>query len=225
MLISFLLSVFAPYDCVGCGAEGRLVCRRCERTLPPAIERCYRCHIPTFDGYTCLGCSERSSVAAVYATTRYTGIAKDVVWKLKFGRAGGAAQEIGKLIAFRLSRKNTRRMVVTYVPTAPSRIRQRGYDQAELIARAVARKLELPCYPLLARQTSRKQVGASRATRTTQLTGAFRAVRLRHIHGSSVLLIDDVVTTGATLEAAAATLKAAGAARVEAAVFAQAVND
>ena len=63
----------------------------------------------------------------------------------KFGRAQSAAREMGRLIAFRLSRKYVRRMVVTYVPTAPSRVHQRGYDQAELLARAVARKLELPC--------------------------------------------------------------------------------
>jgi ComF family protein len=222
MILSSLLSLIAPHDCIGCGAEGRLLCRRCEAHLEPAIERCYRCHAATFDGYTCLSCLPETAVTAVYAATRYVGAGKDIVWKLKFGRASSAASEIGKLIAFRLSRKSTGRMIVTYIPTATSRARQRGYDQAELIARAVARKLGLPCYPLLTRQNDRKQVGSSRETRTTQLDGAFRAVRRRFTYGATILLIDDVVTTGATLEAAATVLMAAGAAKVEAAVFAQA---
>lgn len=154
--------------------------------------------------------------------TRYQGAGKDILWKLKFGRAGSAADEIGKLIAFRLARKSLRRYIVTYVPTAPAHVRQRGFDQAELIARSVARTLALPCYPLLARQTNTKQIGSSKLTRTTQLAQAFRPVRRHLMYDARILLVDDVVTTGATLEAAAQALIAAGARKVEAAVFAQA---
>lgn len=222
MLLSPLLALLAPHDCIGCSAEGSLVCRRCERSLEPAEQRCYRCHMLTAQSQTCLECRSVSPLRAVYATTRYTGIAKDLVWKLKFGRAKAAADDIGRMVAFRMSTRSTRDMIITYVPTANSRVRQRGYDQAALIAAVVARRLSVPCYPLLSRAHDRKQVGADRTTRTTQLQAAFRPIKRRHLYGARVLLIDDVVTTGATLEAAAAALIAGGAKSVDAAVFAQA---
>ena len=100
--------------------------------------------------------------------------------------------------------------VVTWAPTSSSRRRRRGYDQSELLARAVARQLGIPCRRLLFRDHSRPQTGR---TRDERLSGPlFRARPLRR--AVSVLVIDDVVTTGSTLKAAAHALELAGAHQV-----------
>jgi predicted amidophosphoribosyltransferase len=99
--------------------------------------------------------------------------------------------------------------VVTWAPTSAKRLRRRGYDQAELLARAVAARLGLPCKRLLRREPGGvTQTGRSRIERQNS-PPRFRARRL--LQAERVLLVDDVLTTGATLRSAAAALRAAGA--------------
>ncbi|HSW66010.1 MAG TPA: phosphoribosyltransferase family protein [Bacillota bacterium] len=149
----------------------------------------------------------------------YEGMAKEVVYGLKFGRKRMAARDIALALAARFSKIDA--TLVSHIPTAPSRVRQRGYDQAALIARALARELGLPYAPLLMRLSNDRQVGRTRIQRRQQMRGAFRVTRPELLN-QHVLLIDDVLTTGATCEAAAQTLQKAGAKRVSAAVFAAA---
>jgi ComF family protein len=222
MLLTPLLSLLAPHECLGCNAEGLLVCGDCSRALPPAVPRCYGCHRADLLFKTCTVCRKQSDLYSVHAAVRYEGIAKDLIWKLKFGRARAAADEIAAILAVKTDFAGPKAVIITHAPTATNRVRQRGYDQAALIAKALARKHKVPYMPLLLRLTKHKQVGATRAMRASQLSDAFRPIHAKHIKDAHIILIDDVVTTGATLQAAAVTLKAAGARRVEAIVFAQA---
>ena len=106
--------------------------------------------------------------------------------------------------------------VVTWAPTTSRRRRLRGHDQAELIARAVARQISRPCRSLLIRESESPQTGSGREQR---LRGPlFRARRLRV--GLHVVVVDDVVTTGSTLRQASMALQTAGASRVTAAAVA-----
>jgi predicted amidophosphoribosyltransferase len=111
-------------------------------------------------------------------------------------------------------------VLIAYVPTAPQRVRERGYDQAALIAKELAIRSKLPYHTLLARTGTQRQLGQQRAVRKEQMTGAFRSLDKIDLQDKHVLLIDDVLTTGATCEAAARALRQAGAKRVSAAVFA-----
>ncbi len=112
--------------------------------------------------------------------------------------------------------------LLVHIPTATSRVRQRGYDQAELIARQAAKRMGLPHKGALMHLGQKQQHGASRAQRLAQLRDAFRIIRPDLIEDRHIVLVDDVITTGATLDAAAQALKAAGAKRVSALIFAQA---
>lgn len=97
--------------------------------------------------------------------------------------------------------------LTTWIPTSTARRRARGFDQAELLARALARRLEVPCRPLLRRVDGPSQTGRSRAERSANV--AFLPARRRVVPGR-VVVVDDVCTTGATVRSAAGTLARIG---------------
>ncbi len=220
MLIDKILSQIAPHECLGCFAEGALVCSSCESYLIQAPSVCYYCHEPTEDGLTCNGCAPFSDLYAVRAATLYIAITKDLIWLLKFQGTQAAAREIAKQMTVHVP--NLPEIVIVPIPTATSRVRQRGYDQAKLIARELAATTKTPYSSALRRDGQLRQRGSSRSQRTSQLQGAYRVARPSDIQGRHVILIDDVLTTGSTLEAAAKVLKVAGATKVSGLVFARA---
>lgn len=220
-LLDRLIGIVAPYDCLSCGVEGRLLCAGCRAQLHPAVPCCYRCRLPASESNTCENCRATSPLRQVLAVTTYEKVAKDLVWRLKFAHAQGAAREIAAMMQQQLTGAQEIKYLIVPVPTATTRVRQRGYDQARLLARELAHVSRIPCVDLLIRQSQAHQVGASRQQRQQQLTGAFRIAKPRFARKAHILLIDDVVTTGATLEAAARCLQAAGAASISALVFAQ----
>lgn len=215
------ISVLAPHACLSCEAEGGLLCAPCRLSvLAPLPSRCYLCHKVNRQYSVCVNCKNRSSLSHVWVAASYEGIAKNLVYKLKFGRANAAAGPVSQAISEQLPRLN-KKVLVTHIPTANQRIRLRGYDQAQLIAKAVAQEKGWLYVPLLVRTSAKRQLGASKKEREKQLEHAFVAQNKRFLKGAQVLLIDDVVTTGATLESAAKTLKESGVKTVDAAVFAQ----
>ncbi len=202
-----------------CNSEGSLWCTACRTSAPVAVERCYKCNRLAAGSRTCKGCRQ-SGLYSVRAVTRYEGVAKSLVWKLKFDGARAGTTVAADMMAS--SFVPPAGAIITHVPTATSRVRQRGYDQAYLIARQLARRTGLSYQPLMLRLGHAQQHGATRRQRLAQLQGAFRVPHPDAVLGAHIVLVDDVITTGKTLEAAAASLKAAGARRVEALVFAQA---
>ncbi len=186
-------------------------------TIP---SRCYRCRKQTQDFAVCPECRHQTRLRHVWIVSEYGGVSKSLIHKLKFGRAQAAADVIAESMAEKLPYlpKDT---LVTFAPTASGRRRLRGYDQSELIARKIASIKGLEFKTLLARSGQSRQVGAKREARKQQLAEAFRALNPECVKGALILLVDDISTTGATLEAAAKTLKQAGAKNVNAAVFSQ----
>lgn len=222
LILDKLISWYAPHLCVGCDREGFVLCPECSDTLPAAVKRCYRCHKADPDSRTCAACRRESGLYRVRIVSRYEGAAKDTLWRLKFGYARSAAAEVARVMAPLFAGVKDSGALIVHVPTASGRVRMRGYDQAALIAGAVARNAHLRHATLLVRHGQHRQVGLHRQQRLQQMERAFQVRDVNLVRNAHIVLVDDVVTTGATLESAAKALKTAGAKRVEAIVFAQA---
>lgn len=150
-------------------------------------------------------------VDVLHVAFAYAGAGRELVARLKYRNARAALPWLAAAMASRLGDLPPD-AVVTWVPTTVRRRRTRGFDQGRLLAKAVAGRLGLPCRQLLRRAPGAPQTGRSLAERRI----GPRLVALGPTAPRAVLLVDDVVTSGATLEAAALVLRAAGANRVDA---------
>lgn len=216
-VFEYIISYIAPHKCLYCKNVGSLLCPDCQQRLRQDTPQCYICRQPSPAGRTC--CSG-SLLASVRSVTPYEGFARQLVWQLKFSRARDAARTIAIMCDARFEKPSD--TIITHVPTANSRVRLRGYDQAKLIAQQYARTIGLPHTTLLARASDARQVGASADLRKQQLRDGFRVLRPNSVQNTKILLTDDVITTGASLEACAQALVRAGAREVHAITFARA---
>lgn len=183
--------------CAGCGRRGPVLCRTCRFALVAS-------------GIT--------TPSGVIAAVPFRGRARDVVLGLKYGNRRAVSRHLAGLLVNRLIEAGAHRDVdvVTWAPTSTARRRRRGFDQAELVATTVARQLGLPVRALLRRTDETHQTGLGRAERQQQAT----FVAHPRTDGRRVLIVDDVVTTGATLRHAEHALRTAGAATVHCAAVA-----
>ena len=200
----FAASLVAPPRCGACGQPCSwrdLLCAGCESALRRA--RGSPVAVPGLD--------------AAWAATRYEGVPRDVVGALKFRGRLPLARRAAEAIALGAP-PNLLDGAIVPVPPAPWRLRVRGHDPAEGIAYALAGLTRLPFSPVLSRTGGPRQVGRRRADRVTDPP----AVHAVDEAPWRAVLLDDVVTTGATLAACARALRSAGADRVVAAAFARA---
>jgi ComF family protein len=188
--------------CAGCGEPGTWFCVPCRDECEPV----------THDGRL-----------ALRAAGAHAGPLRAAVRRLKYGGEPGLAQDLGALVALELGRDLARGVTIDAIVPVPlhrSRARARGYDQAALLAQAVASHTGLPLRPALHRiRGGRPQVELDRTARAANIRGAFVA-EAGSLSRLRVALVDDVATTGATLQDAAAAARAAGARAVRAYVVA-----
>jgi ComF family protein len=198
--------------CPGCGEPAdaqRLLCDACWERVPAlSFPVCTRCLV---GGAEPVGCVRHPGSRAWPALV-YDERAALLVHALKYGQRPGLAAALGGRLA-RSVPATPAFDLVTAVPLHPARRRERGYNQAWLLAEAVAHRLGVPALePVLVRERpTPAQARLDPARRRRNLAGAFRAAEPRRLRGRRILIVDDVLTTGATLEACLATLAAAGA--------------
>ena len=216
-----LISLVAPHNCIVCDLEGDLLCNGClNAELTEIPGRCYRCHKVSQNQAVCKECRKTVPIRHVWVATDYGEIPKKLIYKFKFERAVAAAGPIARKIDQFIPHLPPD-TVVCHIPTANNRVRIRGYDQAAEIAKCLAKIRGYTYRASLVRIGKSRQVGSSRKDRFRHLNSAFR-VKNYDLSRANILLIDDITTTGATIEAAARTLKESGAKAIDAAVFAQA---
>ena len=225
-LAARLVRLLLAPTCVVCGAagaDGGDLCRGCDADLPRNAPACPRCALPlAAPAPACAHCLRRPPPqAATIAALRYEGVARHLLPRYKFG----ADLAIGRVLADRLLATVAaapRPDLVLPVPLHADRLRERGFDQAWELARAVASRLDLAARPDVLRRAraTPAQTGLGAVARRRNLRDAF--VVGEDVAGRHLALVDDVMTTGATVEAAARALRRAGAARVDVWVVARA---
>ncbi len=220
-LLETLIRIYAPFRCLGCESEtDKLICDSCVLHVPRVPSRCYRCLSVTRDFAVCRACRHKTPLRHVYVATHYHDLPKELLHAAKYERARAGLEQMATLCAPLLSLLPPDIRIIP-VPTASSRVRRRGYDQAIVFARHLAKQNGGDITQVLQRFGQAHQVGANRVERIAHLQDALRVVKKPTIQNTHLLLVDDVLTTGATLETAARLLKKAGARQVDALVFSQ----
>lgn len=220
-LLEKFISVIAPHRCIMCSKENNVLCTSCATELfSEAHEACYMCGAPTAEARPCAACRRQTTLSRVWIAGTYEAEVRELIRLYKFSRVRAAYKPLAETLDETLP-YFSQAVVVVPVPTAPRHMRMRGYDHAALIARELARRRGWRFEPALLRRHSLRQVGASKATRLEQARTAFAATRLERLEGATVLLVDDVTTSGATLTAAARQLQKARPKEICAAVIAK----
>lgn len=214
-LLEYILQILYPPKCVLCRdlleKEETDLCRSCRTTVSRWLS--HRQRIRFVDDYT--------------AVWYYEDLVRESLLRYKFSNARSYAEAYGRMVAMQVEKELPEHMdLVTWVPIGPGRLRKRGYDQCELLARAVGKELELPVRKLLHKPRD-NQVQSSltdAAARRANVLGAYTLVDPQSVKDRNILLLDDIITTGATVSEAARMLQEAGAKNVYCAAVAAGRN-
>ena len=212
------LDLLFPKWCIGCGKEGDFICPSCRQSLPrimPPI--CPKCGRPQPSGILCQGCVRwQTEIDGIRSPFIFDGVMRQAIHQLKYQNLRALSALLAQMIWDYLVANPVPAEVLVPVPLHPKRLRERGYNQSSLVARDMGKVLNLTVIDdcLIRRRHAIPQARTSNVEeRRSNISGAFICRDLR-LHGKQVLLIDDVSTSGATLDACAAAARAAGAASV-----------
>lgn len=221
--VACALDILFPAYCLCCDEEGQWVCRRCRTHLTRAlILDCPLCHAPSGNGFLCMACRAASGIDQIISVFHFKqkGV-QEIVHALKYENIRSIAPWMGRCMAasWELHGSGTSECLIP-IPLHSSRLREREYNQALLLAQSVGHELHMQVVEnlLVRSRATQSQTHLSFEERQKNVSGCFSAAS--HEFPKSILLIDDVFTTGATLAEAARSLRAHGAQSVSALVFA-----
>jgi competence protein ComFC len=230
-----LTSLFYPPLCAICGADvgqSEYLCDACDakttRIVPPFCEKCSEPFSGAItDVFTCANCKNRKlHFETAVAAYRSRGVVRRVIHDFKYNKQLHLRHVVARWLADALDDVRLRGWrfdILVAVPLHPARQRERGFNQADLLAKSLNRRTSIQLKPVLERiRYTKTQTAFDRAERMENLRNAFRLRKNADVQGCRVLLIDDVLTTGSTLSECARVLNAAGAVSVHAATAARA---
>ena len=212
------LNLLFPQWCVGCGKEGDFICYSCRQSLPRIMPPlCPRCGRPQPSGILCPSCvSWQAEIDGIRSPFRFDGVMRQAIHQLKYRNLRAIAQPLARLLNDYLGTNPMPGEVLVPVPLHHKRLRERGYNQSSLLTKELGKLINLPLVDdcLIRLRHAPPQARTSTVDeRRSNVAGAFTC-RDGRLQDKQVLLVDDVSTSGATLDACAATLKAAGATSV-----------
>lgn len=230
-----VIALLYPPACTICAVSirsGEYLCDECEekaaRIVAPFCEKCSE----PFEGaivgpFSCANCAHRTMhFDAAVAAHRSRGVVREILHAFKYSRQIYLRHLVARWLRLAMDDERLRGRhfnVIVPVPLHPTRQRERGFNQASLLAELLSREISVPWRPLLERvRYTTTQTALDRAERLENLHNAFRLRKNANVRDCSVLLIDDVLTTGSTLSECARVLKRAGAYSVYAATAARA---
>ena len=222
----WFLDLLSPPQCVHCGRVEVWICKRCVSALPLiSVETCWRCGRPVAEPGLCSICERNPlQVNPVRSSVLFEGEIRDLIHALKYRGAASVAQALAPHMAASWRRYDMDADLLIPVPLHPQREAKRGYNQAYLLAAALSPHIDCPVAPHVLKRvrntTSQTQLNLEE--RRQNVTGAFAVATGLDLKGYKVTLIDDVATTGSTLDACAKMLLQANAEKVSAFTLARA---
>lgn len=231
-LAAAALSLLYPHGCMVCRCalpDGQMLCEACDERLPRLEPPyCQVCSQP-FDGeitqdFTCATCEgRRFHFRHAISTRRNTGKARQLIHRFKYQRQFHLRRLLGEWLCECLGDKRLEPFdLIVPVPLHPVRLREREFNQAEALGEILAARAARPLVPVLRRtRRTESQTHFDRDRRLANLRGAFAVQDTAAVAGASILLIDDVFTTGSTVDECAKCLLDAGAASVQVATAAR----
>lgn len=226
----FLLDLLFPAFCLGCKKEGTFLCKECQQNIFLQEEQvCPFCYQKSSLGFVCEKCHpiHHPALDGVLVAARFEekSLLQRCIHHFKYEGLKDLGSELGLLLADVLRKNLLQKIVVCPVPLHRKRLQWRGFNQAELLALTIQKNLGIPSHQLLHRTSFViPQMELSREKRKTNVLNAFicKSSAVQHIASDfEVLLVDDVCTTMATLEACAQALKKEGIKKVYGIVLAR----
>lgn len=217
---NYLLDLILPKECLGCGLEGAWLCPDCRRqTISLKSFFCPKCQKLNQNGEFCHACRKDSNLAGIIIAAHYQkGALKEAIHVYKYeGIWGELENYLAKLLIKRLTNHlPSGKKVIIPIPLHYKKQMERGFNQAERLARIISRKFNLPLETKAIKRIKEtdSQANLKKKDRLKNIKGAFKIKSAKNIKGRTILLLDDVATTGTTLNEAARVLKKNGARRV-----------
>lgn len=209
------LDILFPQFCVGCGKEGSFLCNSCQCSLPllePPV--CSRCGRPYAGGDLCRSCQDwQADIDGIRSPFRFDGVIRTAVHQLKYRNLRAIVPILAQLLKEYLENNQLNVDIIVPVPLHEKRLRERGYNQSTLLARELAKLIDLPLdeKSLVREKYVLPQARTANVDERRANVANVFSCKGNQLQGKRILLIDDVATSGATMNACAAVLKSAGA--------------
>lgn len=225
---TFIVDLLFPPACVGCENFGPLLCDDCLKNIGAPIDTCIYCGNKTLHGATCNDCRKHYHLTGIVSVGGYKNpILRDAVHTLKFSGVRNMAIPLGDLLAKNLMQtlgNNINEFTLVPLPLHKKRQNERSFNQAELLAARVAELLSLPVKNILMRvKSTQPQASIDSKQKDLRLSNIAEAFAISPDYQekipAKIIIVDDVATSGATLEEAAKLLQQSGAKEIKGAVI------